>query len=74
MLESLVTFYDPTVMVFHFGEKELTSTLEEYAGLLKVTISGDPVLLNFKSNKNGMKNFFGMRRDVLEKAIGGDFP
>ena len=24
MLESLVAFWDPTVMVFHFGEQELT--------------------------------------------------
>ena len=41
MLESLVIFWNPTVMVFRFGEQELTPTLEEYAGLLKLTISGD---------------------------------
>ena len=29
MLEPLVVFWDPTVMVFRFGEQELTPTLEE---------------------------------------------
>ena len=60
-------------MVFRFGEQELTPTLEEYAGLLKMTISKDHMLLNFKSSKNQIADFLGMRRDVLENAIGGDF-
>ena len=60
-------------MVFRFGEQELTPTLEEYAGLLKLTISGNPVLSNFKSSKNRTADFLGMRMDVLEKAVGGDF-
>ena len=73
MLESLVTFWDSTTIVFHFGEQELTPTLEEYAGLLKLTISSDPVLPNFKSSKSRTTDFLGMRRDILEKAVGGDF-
>ena len=73
MLESLVAFWDPTIMVFHFREQELTPTLEEYADLLKLTIAKDPILLNCKSNKNQTADFLGMKRDVLEKAIGGDF-
>ena len=73
MLELLVIFWDPIVMVFRFGEQELTPTLEEYAGLLKITISGDPVLPNFKPGKSRTTDFLGMRRDVLEKAVGGDF-
>ena len=60
-------------MVFHFREQELTPTLKEYAGLLKLTIARDPVLPNFKSSKNQTADFLDMRRDVLEKAIGGDF-
>ena len=73
MLESLVAFWDPTVMVFCFGEQELTPTLEKYAGLLKLTISCDPVLPNFKSSKSRIADFLGMRRDILERAVGGDF-
>ena len=73
MLESLIVFWDPTVMVFRFGEQELTPTLEEYAGLLKLTISGDPVLPNFKPGKSRTADFLGMKRDVLERAVGGDF-
>ena len=73
MLESLVAFWDPTVMVFRFGEQELTPTLEEYDGLLKLAISGDLVLPNFKSSKSRTTDFLGMRRDILEKAVGGDF-
>ena len=73
MVETLVAFWNLTVMVFRFGEQELTLTLEEYAGLLKVTISKDPVLPNFKSSKNQMADFLGMRRNALEKAISGDF-
>ena len=73
MLESLVAFWDPTVMVFRFGEQELTPTLEEYASLLKLTISGDPVLPNVKPGKSRTADFLGVRRDVLEKAVGGDF-
>ena len=68
MLKSLVAFWDPTVMVFRFGEPELTPTLEEYAGLLKLTIFGDPVLPNFKPSKSRTADFLGMRRDVLEKG------
>ena len=73
MLESLVIFWDPTVRVFRFGEQELTPTLEEYAGLLKITISGDPVLPNFKPGKSRTADFLGMKRNVLEKAVKGDF-
>ena len=60
-------------MVFRFGEQELTPTLEEYAGLLKLTISGDSVLPNFKPGKSRTADFLGIRRDILEKAAGGDF-
>ena len=73
MLEFLVAFWDPTAMIFHFGKQEITQTLEEYAGLLKLTIAEDLVLPNFKSSKSKMEDFLGMRRDVLEKAIGGGF-
>ena len=60
-------------MVFLFREQELTLTLEEYASLLKITISGDPALPNFKSSNNRTTDFLGIRRDILKKAIGGDF-
>ena len=73
MLESLVVFWDSTVMVFRFGEQEPTPTLEEYTALLKLTISGNPVLPNFKPGKSQTSNFLGMRRDILEKSIRGDF-
>ena len=67
MLKSLVASWDPIVMVFRFGEQELTPTLEEYAGLLKLIISVDPVLPNFKPGKSRTADFLGMRRDILEK-------
>ena len=60
-------------MIFRFGEQELTPTLEEYTGMLKLTISGNPVLPNFKLGKSRTTDFLGMRRDILEKAVGGDF-
>ena len=60
-------------MVFRSEEQELTPTLEEYAGLLKLTIARFHILPNFKYSKNQTTDFLGMKRDTLKKAVGGDF-
>ena len=69
ILESLITFWDPETAVFRFGEQELTPTLEEYAGLLKLPIRNDPVQPNFKIGKTQVSDFLGINRDILEKEF-----
>ena len=69
ILESLITFWDPETAVFRFGEQELTPTLEEYAGLLKLPIRNDPVQPNFKIGKTQVSDFLGINRDILAKEF-----
>ena len=60
-------------MIFLFKEQELTSTLEEYVGWLKLPIPKKPVQSTFKAVKNRVSNFLGIRKNTLIEALGGDF-